>query len=138
MSATEKSRSQSRILFVKNINYTTTGADLYELFGKYGAIRQIRIGDGPKTKGTAFVAFEEMVDAKNALDHLNGYHLQERYIVGEYGEGGDRMVRWLRKLTGGCLLTRCTAFCIAQCYITSHRDRPQKLTWQRGKLISRR
>lgn len=88
MSSTEKSRSQSRILFVKNINYTTTGADLYDLFGKYGAIRQIRIGDGAKTKGTAFVAFEEMVDAKNALDHLNGYHLQERYIVGEYGEGG--------------------------------------------------
>lgn len=81
MSVTE-ARSQSRILFVKNISYNTTGADLYELFGKYGAIRQIRIGDAAKTKGTAFVVFEEMVDAKNALNHLNGYHLHERYIVG--------------------------------------------------------
>jgi pre-mRNA branch site protein p14 len=41
------------------------------------------MGDGPKTKGTAYVAFEEMADAKRALDRLNGFHLQERYIVGE-------------------------------------------------------
>ncbi|PWN46626.1 hypothetical protein IE53DRAFT_391209, partial [Violaceomyces palustris] len=57
------------------------GSDLYELFGRYGAIRQIRLGDAPKTKGTAFVVFEEVADAKSALDHLNGFHLQERYIV---------------------------------------------------------
>lgn len=62
-----------------------TGEDLYELFGKYGAIRQIRLGDQPqKTKGTAFIVFEEIGDAKMALDRLNGFHLQERYIVGEY------------------------------------------------------
>lgn len=85
MSIHETSRSQSRLLFVKNLNYATTGADLYNLFGKYGAIRQIRVGNdaSKKTKGTAFVAFEEFNDAKQALDHLNGYHLNERYIVGE-------------------------------------------------------
>ena len=53
------------------------------MFGRYGAIRQIRLGDGPKTKGTAFVVYEEVSDAKSALEHLNGFHLQERYIVGE-------------------------------------------------------
>ncbi|KAF8351607.1 hypothetical protein F5887DRAFT_1058431 [Amanita rubescens] len=56
----------NRILFVKNLNYSITGDDLYDL---------------PKTKGTAFVVFEDVMDAKNALDHLNGFHLQERYIV---------------------------------------------------------
>lgn len=71
------------MLFVKNLNYNVTGADLYELFGRYGAIRQVRLGDAAKTKGTAFVVFDEVGDAKSALDHLNGFHLQERYIVGE-------------------------------------------------------
>ena len=47
---------------------------------------EVRTGDGPKTKGTAYVVFEEIGDAKKALDHLNGFHLQERYIVGEFCE----------------------------------------------------
>ncbi|KZW04261.1 RNA-binding domain-containing protein [Exidia glandulosa HHB12029] len=71
----------NRILFVKNLNYTITGEDLYDLFGRYGSIRQVRIGNDPKTRGTAFVVYEDVMDAKNALDHLNGFHLQERYIV---------------------------------------------------------
>lgn len=29
------------------------------------------------------MVFEEIGDAKNAMEHLNGFHLQERYIVGE-------------------------------------------------------
>ena len=77
-------RQHSRILFVKNLNYNTTGADLYQVFGRYGAIRQIRLGDGAKTKGTAYVVYEEMADAKRASDNLNGFHLNERYIVGKY------------------------------------------------------
>ncbi|MCO5613777.1 hypothetical protein L7F22_068055 [Adiantum nelumboides] len=82
MSSQTENRQQSRILFVKNLNYNVKGEDLYELFGKYGAIRQIRLGDQPqKTKGTAFIVFEEIGDAKMALDRLNGFHLQERYIV---------------------------------------------------------
>ncbi|EDR12340.1 uncharacterized protein LACBIDRAFT_183183 [Laccaria bicolor S238N-H82] len=71
----------NRILFVKNLNYQITGEDLYDLFGRYGSIRQIRIGNEAKTKGTAFVVYDDVMDAKNALDHLNGFHLQERYIV---------------------------------------------------------
>ncbi|UZJ51736.1 hypothetical protein CBS101457_001056 [Exobasidium rhododendri] len=82
MSSQAESRQQSRMLFVKNLNYNVQGADLYELFGRYGAIRQVRIGDqAGKTKGTAFVVFEEIGDAKKAMEHLNGFHLQERYIV---------------------------------------------------------
>ncbi|KAF5321232.1 hypothetical protein D9619_000492 [Psilocybe cf. subviscida] len=71
----------NRILFVKNLSYSITGEDLYDLFGRYGSIRQIRIGNDAKTKGTAFVVYEDVMDAKNALDHLNGFHLLERYIV---------------------------------------------------------
>ena len=64
----------------------TLGEDLYELFGRYGAIRQIRLGNTPQTRGTAYIVFEEMGDAKSALTNLNGFHLQERYIVGTYAE----------------------------------------------------
>ncbi|SGY41308.1 BQ5605_C003g02494 [Microbotryum silenes-dioicae] len=71
----------NRILWVKNLNYKTKGDDLYDLFGKYGAIRQIRLGNEQKTRGTAFVVYEDVHDAKQAFDHLNGFHLQERYLV---------------------------------------------------------
>lgn len=54
----------NRILFVKNLNYQITGEDLYDLFGRYGSIRQIRIGSEAKTKGTAFVVFEDVMDVR--------------------------------------------------------------------------
>ena len=31
---------------------------LYSLFGKYGAIRQIRVGNSKETRGTAYVVYE--------------------------------------------------------------------------------
>ncbi|EJD01571.1 pre-mRNA branch site protein p14 [Fomitiporia mediterranea MF3/22] len=79
--ATKLPAGANRILFVKNLNYNITGDDLYELFGRYGSIRQIRLGVESNTKGTAFVVYDDVTDAKNALEHLNGFHLQERYIV---------------------------------------------------------
>lgn len=54
----------NRILFVKNLNYTITGEDLYDLFGRYGSIRQIRIGNEAKTKGTAFVVYDDVMDVR--------------------------------------------------------------------------
>ena len=54
----------NRILFVKNLNYQITGADLYDLFGRYGSIRQIRIGNEARTKGTAFVVFDDVMDVR--------------------------------------------------------------------------
>jgi pre-mRNA branch site protein p14 len=50
---------------VKNLNYTITGEDLYDLFGKYGNIRQIRLGTEAKTKGTAFVVFEDVMEVSD-------------------------------------------------------------------------
>jgi pre-mRNA branch site protein p14 len=55
----------NRILFVKNLNYQITGEDLYDLFGRYGSIRKIRIGNEPKTKGTAFVVFDDVMDVRS-------------------------------------------------------------------------
>lgn len=57
----------NRILFVKNLNYTITGEDLYDLFGRYGSIRQIRLGNEAKTKGTAFVVFDDVMDVRLSI-----------------------------------------------------------------------
>lgn len=64
----------NRILFVKNLNYQITGEDLYDLFGRYGSIRQIRIGNEPKTKGTAFVVFDDVMDVRSFLFPLPQHH----------------------------------------------------------------
>ena len=43
----------SRILYVRNLPYKIENDEMYDIFGKYGAIRQIRIGTvAGETKGT--------------------------------------------------------------------------------------
>ncbi|KAK9421063.1 putative RRM domain-containing protein [Seiridium unicorne] len=71
----------NRALFVKNLSYTVTPEDLFELFGKFGPIRQVRQGIATNTKGTAFVVYEDVMDAKQACDKLNGFNFQGRYLV---------------------------------------------------------
>ncbi|KAK7070893.1 splicing factor 3B subunit 6 [Palaemon carinicauda] len=71
----------NRILYVRNLPYKITGEEMYDIFGKYGAIRQIRVGNTPETRGTAFVVYEDIFDAKNACDHLSGFNVCGRYLV---------------------------------------------------------
>jgi len=37
-------------------------------------------GNAGDTKGTAFVVYDDIFDAKNAVDHLNGFNVAGRYI----------------------------------------------------------
>ena len=71
----------NRILYVRNLPFNTTGEELYALFGKYGAIRQVRLGAARTTKGTAYVCFEDVHDAKAAADHLSGFNVGNRYLI---------------------------------------------------------
>ena len=49
----------NRIVYVRNLPFSITADELYAIFGKYGAIFQIRLGDKDKdTRGTAFVVYE--------------------------------------------------------------------------------
>ena len=45
---------------------------------------QIRQGIANHSKGTAFVVYEDVMDAKQACDKLNGFNFQNRYLVGTY------------------------------------------------------
>lgn len=71
----------NRALYVRNLPFKITADEMYDIFGKYGAIRQIRLGNAPDTRGTAFVVYEDIYDAKNALDHLSGFNVCGRYLV---------------------------------------------------------
>mmetsp|Transcript_33301 Transcript_33301/g.33914 ORF Transcript_33301/g.33914 Transcript_33301/m.33914 type:complete len:127 (+) Transcript_33301:66-446(+) len=71
----------NRILFVRNLPFKVTAEEMYDIFGKYGPIRQIRIGDKTDTRGTAFVVYEDIYDAKNAVDHLSGFNVCGRYLI---------------------------------------------------------
>jgi pre-mRNA branch site protein p14 len=67
---------------VRNLPFRITAEELYGIFGKYGAVHQIRLGDKNKdTRGTAFVVYEDIYDAKAAVDHLSGFNVGGRYLV---------------------------------------------------------
>jgi len=71
----------NRILYVRNLPFKISSEEIYSVFGKYGAIYQIRVGDRKDTRGTAFVVYEDIYDAKAAVDHLSGFNIGGRYLV---------------------------------------------------------
>jgi pre-mRNA branch site protein p14 len=81
-----------RALFVKNLSYNVSSEELFDLFGKFGPIRQIHQGIANNTKGTAFVVYEDVMDAKTACDKLNGFNFQNRYLVVLYHQP-EKMAR---------------------------------------------
>ena len=71
----------NRALYVRNLPFKITAEEMYDIFGKFGAIRQIRLGNAQETRGTAFVVYEDIYDAKNACDNLSGFHVLDRYLI---------------------------------------------------------
>ena len=71
----------NRALYVRNLPFKITPEEMYDIFGKYGALRQVRLGNAQDTRGTAFVVYEDIYDAKNAVDHLSGFNVCGRYLV---------------------------------------------------------
>mmetsp|Transcript_2608 Transcript_2608/g.4587 ORF Transcript_2608/g.4587 Transcript_2608/m.4587 type:complete len:142 (-) Transcript_2608:544-969(-) len=71
----------NRIVFVRNLPYKMSVDELYDLFGRYGAVFQIRLGSSATTRGTAYVVYEDIFDAKNAVENLSGFNVAGRYIV---------------------------------------------------------
>lgn len=83
----------NRVLYVRNLPFKITSEEMYDIFGKYGGIRQIRVGDKPDTRGTAFVVYEDIYDAKNAVDHLSGFNVCGRYLVVLYYQAAKMQKR---------------------------------------------
>ncbi|XP_054268269.1 splicing factor 3B subunit 6-like [Macrosteles quadrilineatus] len=83
----------NRVLYIRNLPYKITAEEMYDIFGKYGAIRQIRVGNTADTRGTAFVVYEDIFDAKNACDHLSGFNVCNRYLVVLYYQANKAFKR---------------------------------------------
>jgi len=69
------------ILFVKNLSFKVTSEEMYDLFGRFGPIRQIRLGNKNATRGTAYVVYESPQDTKVAVEKLNGFSFGGRFLV---------------------------------------------------------
>jgi pre-mRNA branch site protein p14 len=50
------------------------------------------LGNENNTRGTAFVIYEDVFDAKNAVDHLSGFNVLGRYLVVLYYQQ-DKMIK---------------------------------------------
>ena len=78
----------NRTLYVRHLPFNVSSEDMHEIFGKYGALRQIRLGTTKATKGTAYVVYEDIHDAKQACEHLSGFNVANRYLIVLYHQSG--------------------------------------------------
>ena len=70
-------------LYVGNLSYSTTSADLSELFGALGEVTSVNlITDrmSGRSKGFAFVEMAEYDAAQKAINELNGKEIDGRAI----------------------------------------------------------
>lgn len=69
------------IVLVKNIPFNASTNLLYDIFGKFGPIHQLRISDGLAPRGTCYVIYSSLDSAKQAARELNGVNFHSRYLV---------------------------------------------------------
>ena len=68
-------------IFVGNLSYQATQADLESAFGQYGSVERINVVTDRETgqpRGFAFVEMSDSDAAQNAIAHLNGAELHGR------------------------------------------------------------
>lgn len=74
---------ESEQLYIGNLSYQVNASQLREIFEKYGELQNVRLIKNSHTgrsKGFAFVTFNNIKDAKKALS-LNGEDVRGRPIV---------------------------------------------------------
>eukprot|EP00796_Vickermania_ingenoplastis_P005235 gene5235-3749_t len=78
-----------RILLVAGLPYKPTQDKeqkeqlhqrIFELFSRYGAIQQLRVGCSPLTKGYCIVVYELCDDARTAMTSLNDFQIKDRHL----------------------------------------------------------
>ena len=72
----------NRRLYVGNLPYAVTVDELKQEFLRFGAIREVKIINGPdgKSKGFGFVEFEKHEDAAEAMDAMNDHDFKGRTL----------------------------------------------------------
>jgi RNA recognition motif-containing protein len=70
-------------IFVRNLDPTTTEAQLKDLFAAYGLVETVNIVKDRDTNGPRGLAFVEMTntaEARTAIESLNGFVVNDRAI----------------------------------------------------------
>lgn len=70
-------------IYVGNISYTTTEAELESLFAEYGAVKTVRFirdYDTKRFKGFGFVTMDNQADGTVAINELNGKEFGGRQL----------------------------------------------------------
>lgn len=71
-------------LYVGNMSFKTSEADLRDAFGKFGAVTDVYIANDRETgrpRGFAFVTMGTADEAKAAIDKMNGFDLDGRQLT---------------------------------------------------------
>lgn len=71
-------------IFVRNLNVTTTEAQLQHVFSGYGSVKTVTIVKDRDTHGARGLAFVEMTNAAEAwvaIKSLHGFVLNDRAII---------------------------------------------------------
>ena len=81
----------SNKLYVGNIAFSSTEADLKDLFGRHGAVESVAVitdRETGRSRGFAFVEMEEAQAAQDAILALDGTELGGRTIKVDQAQGG--------------------------------------------------
>lgn len=93
----------SKKLFVRNLSWNVDSKELEELFSQYGSVSEASVVTDRETgrsRGFAFVTFENEEDADKAMSAVNGQEVDGREIFvdvaqskpsngGQVGQGGQ-------------------------------------------------
>lgn len=70
-------------IYVSNLNFRTRGESLQTLFGEYGEVSSANVitdRETGRSRGFGFVEMPDESAARNAINALNGFELDERAI----------------------------------------------------------
>ena len=74
----------SNNLYVGNLTYGTTSADLETLFARHGEVKKAQVitdRDTGRSRGFGFVEMATVEAAKAAIDSLNGHNIDGRALT---------------------------------------------------------
>ena len=69
---------QGSKLYVNNLVYSTTNAQLEELFSPYGTVKEVKIIEG---RGFGFVDMSNLAEAQKAQEVLDGSKFEGRTLI---------------------------------------------------------
>lgn len=128
-------------LFVRNLSWSVTEQDLYDLFSEVGAVLSAKIPtrreDG-KPRGFAFVEMSSVTEGNDAIQSLNGRLLYDRDIVISFQDenAGGGAARSTGNRSGGSLASKSAKLFVRSLSYSVTEDDLLNLFQQVGSVIS--